>query len=113
MLGLVAAGVQTELGRASTPDGPVRITVRTDGLDYVVQFSTAEFDEPLTLGRVDGRHLSTERVGGFVGVVLGPYATSNGQPTTASARFAGFSYIAVTPGETRVSATAAGYSSAR
>jgi xylan 1,4-beta-xylosidase len=113
VLSLVAAGVHTELGRAGTPDGPVRITVRTDGLDYVVQFSTAEFDEPLTLGRVDGRHLSTERVGGFVGVVLGPYATSNGQPTTASARFAGFSYIAVTPGETRVSATAAGYSSAR
>lgn len=95
VLSLVAAGVHTELGRASTPDGPVRVTVRGDGLNYVVQFSAAEFDEPLTLGRVDGRHLSTERVGGFVGVVLGPYATSNGQPSTASARFSDLTYAAL------------------
>ena len=95
VLTVVAAGVRTEPRRASLPDGAVRIDVCTAGLDYVVAFATLADPEPRPLGRVDGRHLSTERVGGFVGVVLGPYATSNGQPTTASARFTGFAYAAL------------------
>lgn len=113
VLTVVAAGVRSETHRAPLPAGAVRIDVQGAGLDYVVAYATLEHPEPSLLGRVDGRHLSTERVGGFVGVVLGPYATSNGQPTSASARFAGFSYAGVVPGETQVSATAPGYSNAR
>ncbi|POH66640.1 glycoside hydrolase family 43 protein [Cryobacterium zongtaii] len=92
VLTVVAGSVRTECNRVSVPDGAVRIVVGAVGLGYVVEFATVDDLEPRPLGRVDGRHLSTERVGGFVGVVLGPYATSNGQPTIASARFTGFTY---------------------
>ena len=105
-LAAVTGTGRSSLARAVLPSGPVRIRVSAAGRDYVLDYEAldaepAEFEgldaEPAargrrTLGRVDGRILSTELVGGFVGVVLGPYATSNGQPTTASARFSDFSY---------------------
>ena len=41
---------------------------------------------------LDGRILSTDVAGGFTGVMLGPYATSNGQPSTTTAYFDWFDY---------------------
>ena len=91
-LTVAAGGTVQVTARALIPDGPITIFLSAVGLDYRVEFAAGDHAERRPLGSVDGRILSTERVGGFVGVVLGPYATSNGQATSASARFAEFSY---------------------
>ena len=44
------------------------------------------------LARGSTRYLSTEVAGGFTGVYLGMYATSNGQERTAPADFDWFEY---------------------
>jgi xylan 1,4-beta-xylosidase len=89
----VVAGVATTREQRILPvAGPVRIFVSGVGLDYRVEYLPGPDTERRLLGAVDGRILSTERAGGFVGVVLGPYATSNGRATTAAATFTEFSY---------------------
>jgi xylan 1,4-beta-xylosidase len=85
--------------RAIVPAGPIRFFVSTVGLDYLIKYAAIDDSDRRMLGVFDGRNLSTERVGGFVGVVLGPYATSNGQATTATARFTEFSYGARLPSD--------------
>ena len=44
------------------------------------------------LGKALTRYLSSEVAGGFTGVYFGLYATGNGQPATAPARFDWFDY---------------------
>lgn len=48
--------------------------------------------QPITLGKVEARHLSTELAGGFTGVYLGMYATGNGQNSPTWATFTNFTY---------------------
>ncbi|WP_087510481.1 glycoside hydrolase family 43 protein [Cellulomonas iranensis] len=76
---------RTTVGTLPLPgDGPVELRVTADRLTY-----TAEAREPdgawTTVGTVDGRALSTQTAGGFTGVHLGVYATSDGHATTAVA----------------------------
>ncbi|MGI4741344.1 MAG: hypothetical protein ACRYG7_39765 [Janthinobacterium lividum] len=42
--------------------------------------------------QVDGKFLSTQEVGGFIGSMFGLYATSSGKPTTNSAAFKWLKY---------------------
>ena len=42
---------------------------------------------------VDGRVLSTQVAGGFVGAMIGMYASSNGQPRASVADFDWFEYV--------------------
>jgi xylan 1,4-beta-xylosidase len=93
VLTVVAGEASTREQHIVPAEGPVRIFVSAAGLDYRVQYLPGAETVQRLLGDVDGRILSTERAGGFVGVVLGPYATSNGRATTASARFTEFSYV--------------------
>jgi alpha-N-arabinofuranosidase len=44
------------------------------------------------LGKALTRYLSSEVAGGFTGVYVGLYATGNGQPSSAAARFDWFDY---------------------
>ena len=50
----------------------VRLRISGDGAAYSFFFDTGSGWQPL-LEHDDGRFLSTEKAGGFVGTVLGPY----------------------------------------
>ncbi|MCJ1695876.1 MULTISPECIES: glycoside hydrolase family 43 protein [Rathayibacter] len=94
-----AAGVRTDTAVAELPDGDVEILVGAAGLDYTIAFRPSGHLLPTRLGQADGRLLSTQTAGGFVGVLLGPYATANGHRSTASARFPHFDYLDVSAEE--------------
>jgi len=44
------------------------------------------------LGKLDTRYLSTEVAGGFTGVMIGLYASSNGKASKAKAYYDWFEY---------------------
>ena len=61
--------------------------------DYSFFFATQAETWTLLAGHVDGRILSTDVAGGFVGAYIGMYASSNGQPSTNVADFDWFEYV--------------------
>lgn len=61
--------------------------------EYAFYFSDTGKEEYRLLGKQDTRYLSTEVAGGFTGVMIGLYASSNGQPSTAKAYFNWFDYM--------------------
>ncbi|MGW6929224.1 glycoside hydrolase family 43 protein [Lentzea sp. NPDC054927] len=87
------AGGQDELlAKTEVEDGLVRLGVEARGQDHqaLVAVGAGEW-EPLG-EPFDGRFLSTPVAGGFTGVHLGLYATSNGEPSDSWADFASFTY---------------------
>ncbi len=69
------------------------LKVEADEQNYRFDFATtAEAWQPL-LENVDGRILSTDVAGGFVGAYIGMYASSNGQSSTNVADFDWFEYV--------------------
>lgn len=74
------------------PDGPLKIQVRAEPEWYHFQVFP-ESGEPIELGRVETRHLSTELAWGFTGVYFGMYATGNGTDSQTWAHFDWFEYI--------------------
>jgi xylan 1,4-beta-xylosidase len=71
------------------------LKVEAAGQDYHFYFATrSEAWEPLA-ERVDGRILSTDVAGGFVGAYIGLYASSNGEPSENVADFDWFEYVGV------------------
>jgi xylan 1,4-beta-xylosidase len=69
------------------------LKVEAIGQDYSFYYATAaEAWEPL-LENADGRILSTDVAGGFVGAYVGMYASSNGQPSENVADFDWFEYV--------------------
>ena len=84
-------GVDDVLAERTVPDGSVELAVEGRDLDYRMLVGGE------LLGVLDGRVLSTDVAGGFTGVMLGPYATSNGEGSTATAYFDWFDYEDVTP----------------
>lgn len=72
---------------------PLSLKVAFNGGDYAFYYSTeGEADWKLLQGGVDGTHLSTRVAGGFVGVTLGMYATSQGRESGKVAVFDYFTY---------------------
>ena len=71
-------GMQVELGRSRRPDGPTRLRVQVvEGGPGPDQLELAWLDsdgELGSLGTLDGRYLSTEVSGGFLGRIIGLYA---------------------------------------
>ncbi|MBO0984567.1 glycoside hydrolase family 43 protein [Rathayibacter sp. SD072] len=92
-------GVRSESAVSHLPDGDVEILVNGTGLDYTFSFRPSGQPVATRLGCADGRLLSTQTAGGFVGVLLGPYATANGRPSTTLARFSDFGYSDVSEEE--------------
>jgi alpha-N-arabinofuranosidase len=94
-------GVETTVGEV-TLDGalgdevPVRLSLRARGQDYAFLASLAGHavgdGEPVTVAVVDGRRLDSVSTGGFLGLWIGAYATSNGRPTTTTAHLESFVY---------------------
>ncbi|MBF0687901.1 MAG: glycoside hydrolase family 43 protein [Cellulomonas sp.] len=92
---LTQDGVGERTGRLPLPgDGPVELRLTADLLTYTAHARTDD-GAWQHVGDVDGRALSTQTAGGFTGVYLGLYATSDGHPSDAVAEFVEATY---TPG---------------
>jgi alpha-N-arabinofuranosidase len=78
---------------APLPAGQHELVLETDRKEY--RFSVANPGlEPTVIGRHELRYLSTQVAGGYVGVVLGLYASSNGKPSSNQAYFDWLNYQA-------------------
>ncbi len=62
-------------------------------MQYIFSFADPKNEQYQELGRLDTRYLSTEVAGGFTGVMIGLYTSSNGKPSKAKAYFDWFDYI--------------------
>ncbi|MGV3540339.1 MAG: family 43 glycosylhydrolase, partial [Rufibacter sp.] len=71
---------------------PLWLKVEFDGATYAFYYGTEKDKWQLLQDKVDGTFLSTRTAGGFVGAVLGMYATSNGQSSKNKATFDWFRY---------------------
>lgn len=71
-----------------------RINLKIEGapLKYTFLYTETETGAYKELGQLDTRYLSTEVAGGFTGVMIGLYASSNGKASKAKALFDWFSY---------------------
>jgi xylan 1,4-beta-xylosidase len=76
---------------------PLYLKVEFKADKYAFYYATKEGDWELLAGNVDGTFLSTRTAGGFVGVNLGMYATSEGKPSDGKATFDWFEYTGNDP----------------
>ncbi|RYV52141.1 glycoside hydrolase family 43 protein [Pengzhenrongella frigida] len=92
------AGVETTLGELTltgAADAPVTLTVSARGQDYALLAGVAG-DEPRPVAVADARTLDSGATGGFLGLWIGVYATSNGRPTATIAQVQRFEYVPAT-----------------
>lgn len=71
----------------------VQIKIKGTPSHYSFSISDSENPKEKVLGSLDTRYLSTEVAGGFTGVMIGLYASSNGKPSKAKAYFDWFDYV--------------------
>ena len=85
-------GEETTLGSSPIAGtGPVTLVVQARGPEYGLL--VARDDEPPALvATADARTLDSVATGGFLGLWIGVYATSNGRPTTTVVRVPSFEY---------------------
>jgi alpha-N-arabinofuranosidase len=71
-----------------------KVKLKIDGSPFQYSFSYSESNSNQyhELGKMDTRYLSTEVAGGFTGVMIGLYVSSNGKPSTAKAYYDWFDY---------------------
>jgi xylan 1,4-beta-xylosidase len=86
-----AHGKEETLAEQPVPTGQYDLKVTAHEQDYNFYFSNNGQWQTLA-ENVDGRILSTPVAGGFVGVWIAMYASSNGQPSTNHADFDWFGY---------------------
>ena len=70
----------------------ILLKIKGTPLQYTFYFADTQNQNYYELGRLDTRYISTEVAGGFTGVMIGPYASSNGKTTNAKAYFEWFEY---------------------
>lgn len=80
-------------GQKAVKGNKVKLKVDGRALSYAFYCSEADKDTYQELGTLDTRYLSTEVAGGFTGVMIGLYASSNGKATKAKAYFDWFEYV--------------------
>ncbi|MCD8510025.1 MAG: glycoside hydrolase family 43 protein [Bacillus sp. (in: Bacteria)] len=85
-------GKEEVLHELSVNSMPLYLKVEAYGQDYSFYYGVTEGDYLPVLENVDGRILSTDVAGGFIGAVIGLYATSNGNSSTNKAQFDWFEY---------------------
>ena len=91
------SGDETLLG-VTPAAGPLHyFKVEATGQDYSFYCAAAPEDWTPVAEEVDGRILSTQLAGGFVGAYIGLYASSNGEPAGNTADFDYFEYIPLSP----------------
>ena len=82
-----------ELASAPVEEGALRLKITFDGADYGFHYAADGDGGYTTLeSGVDGKFLSTEEAGGFVGTLLGMYATSSGSDSDTRAAFESLTY---------------------
>ncbi|MEV1249550.1 glycoside hydrolase family 43 protein [Nonomuraea sp. NPDC050022] len=86
------AGTSTRLASVPVATGEVVLAVEGDEARYAFRLKEPDSGQWVSLGDVERSCLSTERAGGFVGVYLGLYATSNGRSTDGRAYAHWFDY---------------------
>lgn len=67
----------------------VELKIKGTALEYQFGYIDAKNGAYITIGKIDTRYLSTEVAGGFTGVMIGLYSTSNGHKTKAHAFMTG------------------------
>lgn len=70
----------------------VELKIKGTALEYQFGYIDAKNGAYITIGKIDTRYLSTEVAGGFTGVMIGLYSTSNGHKTKAHAFYDWFDY---------------------
>lgn len=70
----------------------VNFKIEGTPLQYSFYYSETENGNYQELGKLDTRYLSTEVAGGFTGVMIGLYASSNGEKSKAKAYYNWFDY---------------------
>ncbi len=89
----VRAGSISYVAAEQTVKGnDIQLRIEGKPLEYTFYFSDSKDNQYKLLGRMDTRYLSTEVAGGFTGVMIGLYTSSNGKPSNAKAYFDWFDY---------------------
>lgn len=76
-----------ELAAAAIAPGPIQLRITFDGGEYSFSYAQAGGTFQELISGVDGKYLSTEVAGGFVGTVIGMYATASGRASDRTAAF--------------------------
>jgi len=69
------------------------LRIKGTNMQYAFYFADPENLKYNELCKLDTRYLSTEVAGGFTGVMIGMYASSNGKPSKAKAYYDWFDYL--------------------
>lgn len=69
-----------------------QLRIRADGGTYHFDYAVKPGSWTTLKSNIDGKHLSTEVAGGFIGSVFAMYATSSGKATTNKANFKWLNY---------------------
>jgi len=73
----------------------VKFKIEGTPQNYIFYYANPESDQYIELGKLDTRYLSTEVAGGFTGVMIGLYCSSNGKTSNAKAYYDWFEYITI------------------
>lgn len=85
-------GKEEVLAEEAYAAGKIYLQAQARGQDYSFYYGASERELKPLATKVDGRFLSTDVAGGFVGTCLGIYASSNGKESTNHADFDWFEY---------------------
>ncbi|GAE29561.1 glycoside hydrolase family 43 protein [Halalkalibacter hemicellulosilyticus] len=88
-------GIEEVLKELPIDAAKLYLKVQARGQDYSFYFGETTANYKALLENVDGRILSTDVAGGFVGAVLGMYASSNGISSDEKAYFDWFEYVGI------------------
>jgi xylan 1,4-beta-xylosidase len=83
------ADLVSEVAAVAISEGPIELHIIADEESYRFCYGPAKTE----LARGFCRYISTEVAGGFTGVYLAMYASGNGKPCSAPARFDYFDYV--------------------
>jgi len=92
------AGAESPLGSASIGHGPLQLGVIARGRDYALTCTPSGADE-IVVGHADASTLDTIATGGFLGLWLGVYIQTDGQPGTGSVTADKVEYLPVLDSE--------------
>ncbi|WP_078553565.1 glycoside hydrolase family 43 protein [Bacillus alkalicellulosilyticus] len=87
------AGEKEVLAESPIDSKGLYLKIETYGQDYSFYYGKSQTDYIPLLENVDGRILSTDVAGGFVGTVIGLYASANGSNSSNTADFDWFEYV--------------------
>ncbi len=85
-------GVETVLAEDVYPPARIYLKVKAVGQEYSFYYGNDGESYRALIENIDGRILSTDVAGGFVGTLIGLFASSNGNPPSGFADFDWFEY---------------------